>query len=341
MSCRLLLAWCIGLVVALLGLRLQAEEAPPAPASKVAEAPAKQADAATKNAAKNAGDKAADDKADDEADHKFIRVVRNDAGQPLSMQTAVVSFIGAHGTRPGVTVDLIGAVHVGDKSYYAELDKLFESYDVLLYELVAPEGTRIPKGGRKGSSGHPIGALQNGMKSMLELEHQLDCVDYTKPNFVHADMSPEEFSKTMTNRGESFMQMFLRMLGQGMAQQAINEQKGVTSNSEMAMLFALFSPDRARQLKIAMAEQFENVEGQMAIFDGPDGSTIITERNRKALEVLARELKAGKKKIGIFYGAGHLADMEKHLQADFDLQRDHEKWITAWKLEKAKSKASE
>jgi hypothetical protein len=315
----------IGLIVVLLGLRLEAEEAQPDSASTPAKAPAK---------GQPANDAA-------EPAHKFIRVVRDDAKRPLSMQTAVVSFIGAHGTRPGVMVDLIGAVHVGDKGYYAELDKLFESYDVLLYELVAPEGTKIPKGGRKGSSGHPIGALQNGMKSMLELEHQLDCVDYTKPNFVHADMSPEEFSKTMENRGESFTQMFLRMLGQGMAQQAMNEKNGVAENSEMAMLFALFSPDRARQLKIAMAEQFENVEGQMAIFDGPDGSTIITERNRKALEVLARELKAGKKKIGIFYGAGHLADMEKRLEADFDLQRDHEKWITAWQLEKAKGKTKQ
>ena len=54
---------------------------------------------------------------------------------------------------------------------------------------------------------------------MLGLEHQLDCIDYTKKNFVHADMSPEEFNKSMTERGESFMQMFLKMMGQSMAQQ--------------------------------------------------------------------------------------------------------------------------
>ena len=32
--------------------------------------------------------------------------------------------------------------------------------------------------------------LQNGMKDMLELEHQLQHIDYHKDNFVHADMSP-------------------------------------------------------------------------------------------------------------------------------------------------------
>ena len=178
------------------------------------------------------------------------------------------------------------------------------------------------------------------MKTMLELEHQLDCVDYTKANFVHADMSPEEFNKTMENRGESFMQMFLRMMGQGMAQQAINEEKGIAGTSDMAILFALFSPDRARQLKIAMADQFENLEGQMAVLDGPEGSTIITERNRKAFEVLDRELKAGKKKIGIFYGAGHLPDMEKRLETDLGMTRDQEKWITAWSLEERRPSRS-
>ena len=53
----------------------------------------------------------------------------------------------------GFVVDLIGAVHVGEKSYYEALDKQFEDYDAVLYELVAPEGTRVPKGSKPG--GHP------------------------------------------------------------------------------------------------------------------------------------------------------------------------------------------
>src|SRR5436190_1054916 len=83
----------------------------------------------------------------------------------------------------------------------------------------AAEGTRIPKDGRRESGGNPVSALQLGMKSMLELEFQLERVDYTKENFVHADMSPEEFAKSMSERGESFLQMFFRMMNQGMAAQ--------------------------------------------------------------------------------------------------------------------------
>jgi hypothetical protein len=259
---------------------------------------------------------------------KFIRLRRDDSKKAIAMDTAVVRF--ASEKRPGVAVDLIGAVHVGDKAYYDELNKLFETYDVVLYELVAPEGTKVPKGGRREGSAHPIGAIQDGMSTMLELSHQLDCVDYTRANFVHADMSPDEFSKTMEQRGESFFQMFLRLMGQGMAQSAA----GTSGTSDVALLFALFSRDRATKLKVAMAEQFDNLGGQLDAIDGPEGSTIIGERNRKCFEVLGKQLEEGKKKIAIFYGAGHLPDMEKRLVADFGMKRESEKWLTAWRLSK-------
>ena len=104
------------------------------------------------------------------------------------------------------------------------------------------------------------------------------------------------------------------------------------------MLSALFAKDRPLQFKRIMAEQFENMEGSIAALDGPEGSTLITERNKKAFEVLTRELAAGKKRIGVFYGAGHLPDMEKRLLADFGLKRSGEKWLAAWNLASAPKK---
>ena len=261
---------------------------------------------------------------------QFMRVRKDVRGEPISMDTAVISYVRSDGSQSDVRVDLVGAVHVGDKAYYDELNKLFESYDAVLYELVAPEGTKVPKGGRKGTSAHPIGAMQDGLKTLLDLDHQLDCIDYGKENFIHADMSPEEFAKTMTERGESFMQMFFRMMGAGMAQQG--------GTSDAAILMALFaSPaERTHRLKVEFAKQMGSMEGQMAAINGETGSTIITERNRKAFEVLDRELKAGKKKIAVFYGAGHLPDMEERLLRDFQMKRSAEKWLTAWSLTKKK-----
>ena len=70
-----------------------------------------------------------------------------------------------------------------------------------------------------------------------------------------------------------------------------------------------------------MAQQFESLEGSMSALDGPDGSTIITERNKRCFDVLDKQLAAGKKKIAIFYGAGHLPDMERRLDSDYGFER--------------------
>lgn len=267
---------------------------------------------------------------------KYVRVARDSDARPLALETSVVTFIADGGKYKGVTVELVGAVHVADRAYYQQLNKLFTEYDVLLYELVAPEGARIPKGGRE-KGGSAIGSLQGGMSSLLELHHQLDGIDYTKDNFVHADMTPDEFAKSMRDRGESFLQIFLRALGQGAALQATGKQ----SVSETDLLLAMLSKDRALRLKRLMARQFEEMESSMSIFDGPEGSTLITERNKKCFDVLGKQLELGHKRIGIFYGAGHLADMEKRLADDFRMKRTSEKWIAAWDLKRKSRKSND
>ena len=261
---------------------------------------------------------------------KWVRLVRDENEQPISMQTATVRYQPTPDSESRVSVDLIAAIHIGDHAYYDKLNKQFEKYDALLFELVAPEGTRLERG-RGTSNAHPVGAMQNGMKGLLELEHQLECVDYTKPNFVHADMTPDEFAETMAGRGESFLQMFFRMMGQSMAQQSKQQARG--RSSDVDMLLALFDrKNRSLRLKRTMAEQFEDMEVLLAGMSGPDGSTIITERNKVAIEVLSEQIKAGKKKIGIFYGGGHMDDMERRLRDEFKLAPTTTDWTEAWNL---------
>jgi len=261
-----------------------------------------------------------------EIDH-FMRVRKNSAGKPEALETSVTRYETVNAAGEPVIVDLIGVVHIGEKDYYQELNKHFVKYDALLYELVAPEGTRIPKGGRgEGDGLNPLAAMQMGMKSMLELEFQLEHIDYTPDNFIHADMSPEEFMESMKKNDESFGKMFLKAIGQGM--------KGETRTdvSSGDLLAAMFSKNPAMKLRRTMAQQMRDMEGGMAIFEGREGSTIIDHRNAKALEVMKREIANGKKRVAIFYGAGHLPDMERRLMSDFQMKRGGQFWLTAWKL---------
>lgn len=255
---------------------------------------------------------------------QFLRVLRDDKKVAKSLETAIVRYESKDGKQQ---VDLVGAVHVADASYYRELNRRFRDYDVVLYELVAPEGTRVPAGG-VGRSQHPVGHVQQSMKSMLDLSFQLEQIDYQAKNLVHADLSPEEFSASMEARGESFLQILFRMMGHSAGQ--VGKQKGP---GNLDLFQAMFAQDRSLQLKRVLAEQFEDMEGQMEAFEGPKGSTIISERNKRAMEVLKRQLNDGQKRVAIFYGAGHLSDMAQRLENEFHLQRRETTWLTAWKME--------
>jgi hypothetical protein len=267
----------------------------------------------------------ADENQDEEAS-KFLRIVRDKNDEPQAMQTAICRFVPKGSQHQGLVVDLIGAVHVGDKTYYRKLNKRFRGYDAVLYELVAPEGTRVPKGGGQPTSA--VSFLQAGMTQLLELEFQLEGIDYSQQNLVHADISPEEFSKSMKERGESVVSMFFRVLGHSMAQQAKMSKR----TSDARLLSALFAKDRAFELKQILAEQFQDLEGTIKVFEGPNGSTLVTVRNQRAIDVLKREINAGRKKLAIFYGAAHMPDLSERLEEQLSLELQQQEWLEAWDL---------
>jgi hypothetical protein len=268
---------------------------------------------------------------------RFLRIERDADGEPLALETAIVRYESDAPEYKGVTIDLIGAVHVGEKAYYEKLNKEFEGYDAVLYEMVAPEGTRIPKGAKPGGM---LATLQNGMKDLLGLEHQLQYIDYTKPNLVHADMSPMEFAKSMADRGETMTDLLLRMMVAGLNK---SSSGNAGKSSELEMLMALFDPNRAGRLKRMVAEQFADLETLIAGIDGPNGSTILTERNKVALGKLEKQLDSGRKHVAIFYGVGHLPDMSQRLTGDWKFHQVDQRWLTAWKLtdEPAPAKGAE
>jgi hypothetical protein len=270
----------------------------------------------------------------DKAKGKYLRLLRDKQDRPTAMEIAIVRFQPADKKKSDTVVDLIGAVHVAEPAFFDTLNEKFTDYDAVLYELVAPEGTR-PVKGQKRSGGNPLSALQTGLTRLLNLEFQLDGIDYQAKNLVHADMSPEEFAKSMRERGESVFAIFLRMVIHGMAEQS--QDSGTMS--DVQLLMALLNKDRSLTLKRMMAKQFENMGGAILAIDGPKGSTLITQRNKKALSVLRRELKAGKKRLAIFYGAGHMPDMARRLEKDFGMKPTSTRWITAWDMSDPKSKA--
>ncbi len=293
---------------------------------------AQQTKAADQASGSQQADPAKKTKAKKPSEH-FMRIRKNHRGQQVALETSITRYELKNAAGEPVTVDLIGAVHIGEEGYYQALNERFEQYDSMLYELVAPEGTVIPKGGRE-SSGiptNPLAAMQIGMKESLGLEFQLELIDYNKDNFKHADMSPEEFAESMVANDESLMKYGLKAIGQSMAMQASGK-----SNDSAGMIATLFSSNKEMSMRRMFAKQIKQMEAGMVIFRGKDGSTIVTHRNAKCMKILQQEIAAGKTNLAIFYGAAHLPDMERRMLSDFKAQRGGQVWLEAWKLREKK-----
>ena len=254
----------------------------------------------------------------------FIRYTEDPDGA-ARLETAEV----AYKNDAGVDVHLIGAIHIADADYYSGLNESFEHYDALLYELVSSnEGADVPTS--RPSGDRPlgwVGNLQRFMRDRLDLVFQLDAIDYKRPNFVHADLNLDQFLQMESQRGESMFTLMFRSTMQNMA----HSMKKGPDVSGFALLGALMSPNQSRELKRVLAEQFADSEDALDAMEGPNGSVIIGERNKAALRVMNQQIKAGKKYIGIFYGAGHLRLMEKSLR-EMGFHKVGETWRTAWDI---------
>jgi hypothetical protein len=263
---------------------------------------------------------------------KFIRVVRDAHDRPVALETAVGHYVSA---VPGqnVSVDLIGAIHIGDKKYYESLNEQFRRYGAVLFELVMPEGQSLEGLGHR-ESNHPVSRVQQALPKMLDLDYQLKRINYTAKNFVHADLSPDEMAKAIKARGDSggsvFIKVFFDILKQSNQMAEAAEKRG-GEFAEFQLLAALFDSNRPLALKRLMADQMELVEAGTGL--GPTLDTILVQdRNGAAMKVLAREIKKGTPKIAIFYGAAHMPDFDRRLTQELKLKRESISWVRAWDM---------
>jgi hypothetical protein len=270
---------------------------------------------------------------------KFVRFTDEKGGGRL--ETAVVTYK----NNAGVELKLVSAIHIGEKSYFESLNKDFEAEDAVLYELVKEKGAPLPgpeamrkKAAEGGDAGaNPIGQLQRFLKDTLDLEFQLDVIDYTKKNFIHADMDKAQFEKAQAERGESFETLMLQQLLAAMKNPQAhalpgNANGGDETETLKELVKLVTRPDMERQVKTFVAKQMDQMDDAAMGLDGPGGSVILTERNKAALKVLDQTVKDGKKKIALFYGAAHMPDMSKRVREMGFRPSGPVEWKTAWDL---------
>ncbi len=262
---------------------------------------------------------------------KFLRI-RSENDAPVALETAIVRYRPRSG-EGDLTVDLIAVVHIGDRSYYQKLNRHFQEYDALLYELVASEGTRPAK---KGRSDNLLGLLQKITSLFLDLHLQVDQIDYSPKHFVHADLSPEGMAAAIKKRGDDGLTLALGITADLLRQQNLLGQKGAKPDAGLDLpdlQSLLDDPAAPSKIKRLLARQLEQMDDPNGPLGRTLGTILIDDRNQAAMKVLGKEIAKGKKKLGIFYGAAHMPDFDKRLRDEFDLVPASTRWLPAWNLE--------
>jgi hypothetical protein len=239
----------------------------------------------------------------------------------------------------GQQVDLVGVVHIADDAYFQELNRRFDSYDSVLFELVGdPRNvTQVPpevlrRYAEQEYTGS-LSTLQMAAGKYLNLVFQLGAIDYTKKNMVHADASAAQFKQMQYERGENLLTLFIR---------AMNAQfkpgphsAAMYELNTFALIRILLSPDSATEFKKSLARVFDQSESMMAHMEADGGSAILTGRNDVALKKLQEVLADRKqRRVAVFYGSGHMPGIEAELIGKMKARVLGEEWLAAWTIPK-------
>ncbi len=241
------------------------------------------------------------------------------------LQTAVVTF-----EHPdGAVVDLVGAVHIGDQDYFDRINQRLANYDVVLYELVGG-----PMENRGENNREDLGLthlIQRLTQNILGLRYQLEGIDYDKPNFVHADATWDQWDHLMKTRNQNMSTLFKRAMALE-SDPAMKDQIEAMGNEEMMVQLGQaiteFNPDK---LKRNLAPMLAQSETFIDMIEGEDGTVIISERNKIVMDAIEEQVSNGQRNIAVFYGAGHMPDFKKRLEAAGYTQGKTE-WMQAWNI---------
>lgn len=256
----------------------------------------------------------------------FIRI--DEDATHAHLQTSLTSY-----TRGGQTVTLIGAVHIGDAEYYQALNVEFTRHEALLFELIGGEDAAKHLNGKPRPAEEVDGRPAEGLRDLyasfantMQLSQQMDLVDYTPKNFVHADLTAAEYAAVTAEKGEDLLAFTL--------ESSINTAK-VTEKPfggmNMGLVMRAILSGDGSGLKLEYMKMMDQGDESAAALTGEN--IVIGDRNAKCMQVLARELATEKKTFGIFYGAAHFPDLEKRLVA-LGFEKDEHQWLTAWKVAK-------
>jgi len=232
----------------------------------------------------------------------------------VEIQTAAVRLV-ADG-KP--VVWLVGAIHVGTRSYYSSIQRLLAYQDAVFYEGVRDNSTPLPI--TPPQKGQQVTVYTTFSKA-LGLDFQPNDIDYSGLNWTNVDLTMEDLNKL--NAAESG----------GKPSQFDQVRELLKPDSPMAKQFAAaigqMTPGMKEAIKLVLIKS-AGAEA-MTEMSGATERIIITARNKAVIDALAAAFAQPKPphSIGVFYGAGHMPGLQKTLTTQYGYHVDTKLWFGA------------
>ena len=286
----------------------------------------------------------------------YTRVANPDSNT-VQLQIAVRKFVPLHHRGPAIW--LAGTSHIGEPAYYHALQQYLDARTVVLYEGINTEAHKnhvskprmapSPNAPSElpGPTPHAGGSfsMQATMAGSLGLVFQLDAIDYDRTNFLNSDLSLLQLQRLMIgepNAGPAAPGQpvktnpsFESLL------QIMDGSSFLGSLFKLGLQFVGANPHLQALAKLALIEALGQLQGDFSEMRGlpPDMKqlvkVLIEARNQNVVADLQTECgrvpRSGS--IAVFYGTGHMEDLERRVTRGLHYRPDSEIWLTAFSVD--------
>ncbi|HWV99577.1 MAG TPA: hypothetical protein VNZ64_07795 [Candidatus Acidoferrum sp.] len=285
----------------------------------------------------------------------YVRIDNADSNL-IQLQIAVRKFVPAR--HKGPTLWLAGVSHLGESNYYAVLQKHLDAQTLVLFEGVAgpsdeatdakPGAASPPASGPRAAASAASGSassLQSSMAAALGLVFQLEAIDYRRPNFRHCDLSVGQIRDLIAEQppapgqpgaGPSFEGLLEMMQG----------GSWLDSLVQLGLRVIGANPKLQGLAKLALIDTICEIQGDPSRLEGlpPEMKqlldVLLQKRNQKVIADLKTEMKklGRRDSVAVFYGTGHMPDLERRVRRELDYRPSGQLWLTAFSVNLAKTR---
>jgi hypothetical protein len=287
----------------------------------------------------------------DPAPHPYTRIANPDA-DTVQLQIALRKFVPARHSGPAIW--LAAVMHVGEPDYYRALQHFLDSQTVVLYEGINPDAhprhvhdpaeasTNAPPPAAPHTGAGGGYSMQSTLAHSIGLVFQLDAIDYDRTNFLNSDLSVSQIQSIMAG-GQ--LGAAPGQAGGGNASfdtllQIMDGSSFLGSLFKIGMKFIAASPELKAVTKLTFIEAIGSLKGDLSDVHGlpPEWKqlikVLIQARNQNLMADLKDEVKKMPRSasIAVFYGAGHMDDLEKRVTDDLHYRSSEEIWLPAFSV---------